>query len=285
MRIEFTDYIVGLWKKIGYTPSNDDLDGIDKEVEKVEEVDQFTPPKMPVGDREKYAGVSIRHFPKEADHGDIIEFLCRHGVPEERKENIRIKNNGSVTIDNLDNATSVGLIDAIHGKVNFGRKLFCNGFIPLTPDKRKHDSALAHSGSPILAVQVQPELAVSRSSGSADPSTPASHAKQVPAATSPSGPVGTPTESPGSSPNFEKQVSLVPDIQTHSSLHHSSPGSVARRHSISLVNRTPPGGSLAAELLNTTNPNLLKTASMLSELRTMSEQLSDFGSWFLSFQF
>ena len=280
MRIEFTDYIVGLWKKIGYTPSNDDLDGIGKEVdEKVEEVVQFTPPKIPVGDKEKYAGVSIRYFPKEADHGDVVEFLCSQGVPEEMKEDIKIKSNGSVTIDNLDNATSVAIIDAIHGKVNFGRKLFCNGFIPLTPDKPKQDSAMEHSGSPTSAVQAQQVPTATSLRGSAgSPTAVVAQAQHVPAPTSPSGPAGSPTRTPGSPTNIEKQPPLVPDFETHSNLFISSPGSVARRHSISLVNRTPPGGSLAAELLNSTNPNLLKTASLLSEIRTMSEQLSDFGS-------
>ena len=58
------------------------------------------------------------------------------GLPEENKESIVIKPNGIVNIRNLDNATSKILIEAIHGKVSLGRKLYCNGIIPLTPEKK-----------------------------------------------------------------------------------------------------------------------------------------------------
>jgi hypothetical protein len=89
IRIEFSDYILGLWERIGYSPANDELH-IDVESEDVEQVGQFTPAKVPVADPENYAGVSIRQFPKETDHGDIIDFACRSGLPEEKKEEIII---------------------------------------------------------------------------------------------------------------------------------------------------------------------------------------------------
>ena len=59
-----------------------------------------------------------------------------------------------------------------------------------------------------------------------------------------------------------------------------STSTLIRRHSISLLERTPPKGSLAAELLVTTTPrhDLSRTNSMINELRSMAENLSDFGS-------
>ena len=63
-----------------------------------------------------FAGVSIKQFPKDADQGLIIEFLCRNGLPEDKTDAVTIKPNGTVIIKNLDNDTSKMLMDAIHGK-------------------------------------------------------------------------------------------------------------------------------------------------------------------------
>ena len=79
--------------------------------------------------------MSVKQFPRETDQGEVVEFLCRTGLPEDKKDDIIFKSHGTVTIRNLDNATSKMLIEAIHGKVNFGKKLYCNGIIPLTPEK------------------------------------------------------------------------------------------------------------------------------------------------------
>ena len=46
---------------------------------------------------------------------------------------------------------------------------------------------------------------------------------------------------------------------------------------VSLSLRTPPLGSLADDILNSA-PSLLKTRNILSEIKQMSERLSDFGS-------
>ena len=53
---------------------------------------------------------------------------------------------------------------------------------------------------------------------------------------------------------------------------------MVRRYSLSLLDRSPPGDSLAADILGSQTPSFIKTASILNELKTMSEQLSDFGS-------
>ena len=47
-----------------------------------------------------------------------------------------------------------------------------------------------------------------------------------------------------------------------------------------MIDRTPPGGSIAAEILQpgTLRPDFLRTKSVLNELKDLTERLSDFGS-------
>jgi hypothetical protein len=131
-RVEFTDYILDLWKKIGYSPQNVDIaDDMNENIEPETEnqVAAFTQVKANIT-TEVYAGVNIRQCPKEYDQGEVLEFLCRNGLPESNKDEIVYKPNGTVTVKKLDDQTSKLMIEAIHDKENFGRKLFWNGFIP-----------------------------------------------------------------------------------------------------------------------------------------------------------
>ena len=65
-----------------------------------------------------------------------MEFLVRSGLPESNTENVVIKSNGHVTIGKLDNEVCRVLIGNIHNQKHFDRKLYCNGIIPLTPEKQ-----------------------------------------------------------------------------------------------------------------------------------------------------
>ena len=87
LKVEFTDYILDLWSKIGYSPTNIGVTGLDPEGVKVTEHEgsSFTPVKTVPVDEEKFTGVSIRQFPKETDHGDIMDLLAGCGLPEEKK--------------------------------------------------------------------------------------------------------------------------------------------------------------------------------------------------------
>ena len=257
--MEFSEYILDLWKRIGYSPPNDNLDTMEaEEAEQVKEVSEFTPVKGPEGAVEKYAGVSIRQFPKDTDHGDIVDFVCRAGLPEEKKSEIMIKSNGAVTIKNLDNETSKILIEAIHGKVNFGKKLYCNGFVPLTPQKQcEEQAATSRHGSP-TSTSAQPP------SGYPTPSS------------------AEGSSSPGSTSSLPAKPNLLPDIEPNiiglKTPVPVSPRTVARRHSISLIDRTPPKDSLAAEFYDLQTPSFIRSSTLLNELKVVSEQLSDFGS-------
>ena len=103
---------------------------------------------------EKHGGVSTRQFPKETDSGEIMELLVKSGLPEVLKDNVVIRPNGLVSISKLDNKTCLDLLENIHSKKFSSRKLFCNGVIPLTPEKEGDISSqdvptsLASSASP-----------------------------------------------------------------------------------------------------------------------------------------
>ena len=65
-KVEFTDYILDLWKRIGYSPKNVDFVN-DATIEQSEEVAvTFTPAKSPT--EQVFAGVTIRNLPRDADH-------------------------------------------------------------------------------------------------------------------------------------------------------------------------------------------------------------------------
>ena len=138
-KVELTDYILKLWHKIGYSPDdaklsddiNEDLDGLPVIQQ---EGGNFTPAKVP-SDPNLFSGVNIKTFPKETDHGVITEFLFKSGLAVKHKESIKIRPNGSVSIMNLTSAECIAMISTIHHNDQFGRKLFCNGVIGLTPDK------------------------------------------------------------------------------------------------------------------------------------------------------
>ena len=213
-------------------------------------------------------------MPKDKDQGEIIEFLCRSGLSEDKKDNITFKTNGAIVVKNLTDEESKSLIDAIHGKKFFGRKLFCNGIVPLTPEKPEESQSVTEKMLPEHEdpyVKEPPAVTVQHTDDSSSSSTAA--------------PSSQPASSSAPSPSYiaALQTFQLADqgvILQPFSLDFNGGDRVARRHSLSLLNRTPPNGSLAAEIMSTqsTRPEVLKTKSILNELKGLSEQLSDFGS-------
>ena len=152
-KIEFTDHILELWRKIGYSPENVQLSeetnlDLDAEPTVLEQTGgTFTPTKTDSPNIERFNGVSIKQFPKEIDHGQIIEFIIQSGLPTEKAELITINNRGTAVVRNLENSLCLKLISAIHNKRHFDRKLFCNGIVPLTPEKTPSEAAALSSDS------------------------------------------------------------------------------------------------------------------------------------------
>ena len=81
IKVDIVNYIRDLWQQIGYSPGNVELgDGPEESPDNDAELNQqdggmFTPHKESNEDSRKYGGVSIKTFPKETDHGDIVAFL------------------------------------------------------------------------------------------------------------------------------------------------------------------------------------------------------------------
>ena len=70
IKVEFTDYILGLWKKINYFPQSVELaNDINEDVDSKHEhqADAFTPVKPARISEEEFAGVKIKQFPKDYD--------------------------------------------------------------------------------------------------------------------------------------------------------------------------------------------------------------------------
>ena len=141
-KVEFSDYIIALWNKIDYIPGAiemaavyDDCGETEDAQGLVTQVGGLFSPDMRRSEPEKFGGVNIKQFPKDTDSGDIMEFLVNSGLPDSAKETVLIKPNGIVTINGLENEVCLALIKNIHQIINFGKKLYCNGIIPLTPEK------------------------------------------------------------------------------------------------------------------------------------------------------
>ena len=266
-KVEISDHILELWRKIGYTPGaveiaavyddhGEDVDEDDKEIHNI--ANEFTPIKV-ISEPDKFAGVSVKQFPKETDPGDIVEFLVMSGLPEVLKDSVVIKPNGTVTVRNLENDICLKLISNIHNKKHFNRKLFCNGIIPLTPEKPS-ESQVSDDQEQVSSAGCGASAPRSQSPCTPPPALTATAA--TPASLSQTCPVSQPT--------FHELL--------HGQGAQVSGEDLIRRHSLSL--RTPPHGSLADEILKTGPSSLLKSQAMLNELK---DQLSEFGSCLSSF--
>ena len=275
-KVKFSDYILKLWQNIGYVPGKvemaavyDDQNEFEENTEKV--VQQtgggFTPAKQ-VSEPDKFSGVRIKQFPKETDHGDIMEFLVNSGLPENLKDSVTIKSNGSVAINNLVNGDCLNLVKNIHNQFYFGKRMFCNGFIPLTPQKEaeavtvtQQKEAEAVTVTPqkeAEAVAKTPEKvaeAVAENDTIGDSQS--LHSSAFESQVAP----GTLSESVSSLPGLS-----LPDLSPKD----SSVSALVRRYSLSLPTQ-PPACSMAADLMNTNK-------SLLADLKDIKDQLSDFGS-------
>ena len=165
-KVEFSDYILKLWRKIGYAPGEVEMAAIYDEHNDLHEEGEgsvqqegggFTPQKQ-VSNPEKFSGVTVKRFPKDIDNGDIMELLLSAGLPEPLKDSVIIKSNGSVDIRNLDNGACLQMIDHLHNQVHLGKKLFCNGFIALTPEKEVEsvDKCQAEESSQSVPAAIMP---------------------------------------------------------------------------------------------------------------------------------
>ena len=287
VKADFTSYILNLWESIGYSPSTSLSDDVgaehDRNLADQQDGGTFTPAKC-VSETNKFAGVSIKGIPQDTDQGKVVELLVESGLDASKTEKIAFTANGTVNVRELDNDESLALIEALHGKKIFDRKVFCNGIIPLTPEKADAVPCL-EPGIPLPPETQQgntPNLnscpdSLLRSPCTVKPlplenilqqeSSPQPRPKPTLSCTGPAE-----ATAPGTGSVAGNWESHIPDwSEVPNDL-------VVRRHSISLSNRTPPRGSLASELLGSQLSFLKPNKSVMSSIKDIQEVLSEFNS-------
>ena len=252
IKVEFTDYILDLWKNIGYSPDNVNLSEIEANDTKLEELvhqegGSFIPPKVHPLDTSKFTGVTIKQLPRDADQGEVVEFLINCGLSENHRDKIKFGIKGIITIIDISNRDCLALIGVIHEKHHFGKKLFYNGILPLTPEK-----------------PLEPPEPPTSSQSSNTPKAP----KPLPPKPQNILETSAVDHKVESFKTSAHQFNLedFPDYET-----------VVRRHSVSLTNRTPPRHSLAADILGS-RPHLGITSGLMASISDLQDQLSEFNS-------
>ena len=257
-KMDFPTYIANMWRKIGYSPEDSSLEGKESYIEQ-QIGGEYTPIKV-VSSPNRFSGISLKNLPKEHDYAKVVELLVESGLPENRRDYISFGLNGNVTIRNLDNEVCLLLIENLHGKKHFSRRIYCNGLIAMTPEKnttenRSDTQEVSISSSPTGTGDVPAAFQYGATSPHLTPS------KEV-------------DDNLGRSFSDNNLPSLIsplasptwPTFQTED---------LVRRHSISLLNRTPPKDSLAAELLGLPDASSVNKKS-LSSIKDIQENLSNF---------
>ena len=156
-----SDHMREFWSIINYTPdvSTTGSDTLEEDDIIEHQVGgDFTPKrKMENKDAASSCGaLSVKWFPKKADHGDIIEFLVKHGLPEEH-EDVNIKDNGQVIIQNLDAKICDFMCKEVTGKKFKEKKnIYCQGIVLVTPEKPQNAAGSPPPSSEPLPVSTQP---------------------------------------------------------------------------------------------------------------------------------
>ena len=241
-----------------------------------------------------------------------MEFLIISGLPESKKENVDIKQNGVVIVKNLENSVCQALIEKVHAKKNFGRKLFCDGIIPLTPEKVQPcaaDSPASTVGGSVNFIHpwstdtdlptssflpVSTVLASSAAIASTVASSPqASTITTVSTGTATLNFPGKPlphTDPEVSGPFQENILRRNPSQESLPDWNNSGLNwaehtgeRLVRRYSLSLTNRTPPKNSLAADILGAHSNQISMQGAMvnknlMSSIKDLQEAISDFNS-------
>ena len=249
-KMDFGVYITRLWKRIGYLPEVSNIVDDDSNVE-LQTGGEFTPQKV-TSSPELFTGVVIKNIPKEIDQGEVVEFLLESGLPEVNLDAIQFEHSGAVSIRNIDNRVCLLLIENLHEKRVFSRRIYCNGIVPLTPQKNasKDPSLQSHPTDPALnsSTACNPDAHKSSNKDNMDQEFTGSNTMPQ-------------MISPLASP-------IWPGFTTED---------LARRHSLSLIDRTPPPGSLASELLDLPKPTA-RNKSSLASIKDLAETLSEFNS-------
>ena len=256
-KVDFVEYILDLWQKIGYSPELQELDQV-KEDERESSYQQqeggdFTPAKVTPSSN-LFTGVRVKGFPKDGDQSEILEIMLASGLPIQSIDNVSFKRNGTIIIRGLSTDTCEMMINKLHGQIFMEKKVFCNGLVALTPAK---------------------DVTVLESSTSDTNTT-----KQTEAIVSGEGP-DVPLPVIQSSPCSSTENGASSDIEQFLDEQNQEKNNLefVRRHSLSL--RSPHKGSLAEEILlenESKRSSLDKAQNLLSEVKQLKAKLSEYES-------
>ena len=116
-KVQFSDFMLEIWQNIGYAPEEVELASLYDDHGEVSDMPQgevtFSPPRFK-SNPDKFRGVMIRRLPKECDTGMFIEFMLKCGLPQDMTDQVDIKENGKVYIQNIENTLCQTLIKNIH---------------------------------------------------------------------------------------------------------------------------------------------------------------------------
>ena len=145
-RVTLIDHIKGLWKEIGFEPSNFGLEGDDdSEDVEIRGGTHFTPThrkqEITPAEASKFTGVAVKNLPKDIPENDIKHFLEASGLPMgcNTFTIMRTSKNTNVDVEDLSNSACSSLIKNIHGKVFFNLKIYCRGMSNVMTPKKKTD--------------------------------------------------------------------------------------------------------------------------------------------------
>ena len=122
-RVEFCDFILGMWENIGYTPQEVEIASLYDDLGAAEEgalgspIQQlgggFTPVKVQSYES-LFGGVMIKNIPADSDKDKVIDFILNNGLPQNLSDHIDMKENGKIYINNLGNQLCNELVKKLH---------------------------------------------------------------------------------------------------------------------------------------------------------------------------
>ena len=231
-----------------------DINEAEEEEIVTQEGGNFTPPKVKDDVKNVFTGICIKRISQETDHCEVVELLKIEGLPEEYVKEIDFKENGSVVVKNLPHNICQQLIKTIHRRTMFGKRVFCNGLVTLTPEKKDNEEPHSSSAQSTPPPPVQITMETSN--------------------------ISKPTEKSPTTPVTFTQLGSNSDIDlfVEENQERLDREELARRHSLSM--RSPYKGSLGAELLMPPprRQSLDRTKDLLNEVKELSIRLSDYES-------
>ena len=150
-RVLLSEHMAAHWTKIGYKPDAE----ADHEVDEVPELEvQVGQTKKDVqvsseGSKltAKYRSVIVKGFSPKMSMDTVFQTLLEHGLPSNYDKNSLNKNEttGVLTLSDLVPDQCLAIIEKMHGKKFFGKKIFVTSVVSNSPVKQSTPPVSEHS--------------------------------------------------------------------------------------------------------------------------------------------